>query len=99
MSSTRNNGDSLTNLDQLLSHYHVGVWLINLKRDTGRFAKMDAQLKRIGLPYQLFEAVDGKANAADLVKKVDVEAYERNMGSLLIHFRSWAISGRVHVEI
>lgn len=85
------------NLDELLSHYHVGVWLINLKRDTARFAKMDAQLKRIGLPYQLFEAVDGKASAAELVKKVDVEAYERNMGSRLLPGKMGCYASHVRV--
>lgn len=97
MSSIRNNGDSLMNLDELLSHYHVGVWLINLKRDTGRFAKMDAQLKRIGLPYQLFEAVDGKTNADELVKKVDVKAYERNMGSRILPGKMGCYASHVRV--
>lgn len=71
-------------LSELIRQEQVGVWLINLKRDTDRLAKMDAQLHAIGLPYQLFEAVDGKARVEELRQRVDVTAYERNMGSRVL---------------
>jgi len=94
---TQNNGGISMNLDDLTAKYRVGVWLINLKRDVGRFEKMDAQLKRIGLTYQLFEAVDGKANAEELVKRVDVKAYERNMGSRLLPGKMGCYASHVRV--
>lgn len=71
-------------LAELIQREQVGVWLINLKRDADRLASMDAQLRALGLPYQLFEAVDGKARADELVKRVDVAGYERNMGSRVL---------------
>lgn len=74
----------LMTLSELTQQEQVGVWLINLKRDTDRLAKMDAQLRAIGLPYQLFEAVDGKARESELRQRVDAAAYERNMGSRVL---------------
>jgi glycosyl transferase family 25 len=84
-------------LDDLTAKYNVGVWLINLKRDVGRLEKMDAQLKRMGLSYQLFEAVDGKASATELVKHVDVDAYESNMGSRLLPGKMGCYASHVRV--
>jgi glycosyl transferase family 25 len=71
-------------LAELMHREKVGVWLINLKRDSDRLVKMDAQLKAMGLPYELFEAVDGKARADELARRVDVAGYERNMGSRIL---------------
>ena len=58
----------------------IGNWLINLPRSVERRAKMEDQLTRIGLPYTLFEAVDGRAMAAELEPRLDRAAFRRNMG-------------------
>lgn len=84
-------------LDELTARYNLGVWLINLKRDVGRLERMDAQLKRMGLSYRHFEAVDGKAHAAELVRHVDVEAYERNMGGRLLPGKMGCYASHVRV--
>lgn len=84
-------------LFELLEKEQVGVWLINLKRDADRLAKMDGQLRAMGLPYQLFEAVDGKAMAEELVKRVDVAAYERNMGSRVLPGKMGCYASHVSV--
>ncbi len=91
------NGGQIMTLDDLTKKYNVGVWLINLRRDVLRLEKMDAQLKRIGLSYQIFEAIDGKVNAEKLVKRVDVDAYERNMGSRLLPGKMGCYASHVRV--
>ena len=63
-----------------LSRADIGVWLINLPRATERRAKMEAQLARMALDYTVFDWVDGKARADELVKLMDLPAFERNLG-------------------
>jgi glycosyl transferase, family 25 len=58
----------------------IGVWLINLDRSTGRRKTMEARLAKLGLPYTRFAGVDGRAEWARLVKRVDVPAFRRNVG-------------------
>lgn len=67
-----------------LTRADIGVWLINLARDTARHEKMEAQLRALVLDWRLFPAVDGKARQAELVLRADPAAYERNMGSPLL---------------
>ncbi|MFD2173232.1 glycosyltransferase family 25 protein [Rhodobacter lacus] len=62
----------------------LGIWLINLPRDTGRRAAMEAQLSAMGLSWRLFEAIDGKAREAELMTRADEAAYRRNMGATLL---------------
>ncbi|MGO4909318.1 glycosyltransferase family 25 protein [Pseudorhodobacter sp. W20_MBD10_FR17] len=62
----------------------LGIWLINLPRDEQRRAAMEIQLKVLGLRWQLFEAVDGKARENELLSGADEIAYRRNMGSSLL---------------
>ncbi len=61
-----------------------GVWLISLTSATERRQRMDSQLTAMGLQYRVFDAVDGRASEAELLKQVDQKAYERNMGSQLL---------------
>lgn len=63
-----------------LTRSDIGVWLINLDRATERMARMDAQLSRMDLPYTRVSGVDGKARADELLRTVDVPAFERNTG-------------------
>ena len=63
-----------------LSRDDIGVWMINLPRATVRRARMDAQLTRMQLGYTPFDGVDGKARADELVKLMELEAFERNLG-------------------
>jgi glycosyl transferase family 25 len=67
--------DSLDNLP---------VWLINLPRATARRERMEARLADLGLAYQLFPGVDGKAEEARLLANTDVAAFERNMGRKIL---------------
>jgi glycosyl transferase, family 25 len=81
-----------------LTRADVGTWLINLERATERRAAMQARMARLGIPYRLFKAVDGRAEATLLEQTVDRAAYERNTGSQLLpgkvgcyqsHLRVW----------
>lgn len=45
---------------------------------------MTAQLTSMGLNYQVFDAIDGRAKSHELIKNVDKSAYERNMGAPLL---------------
>ncbi|MEF3046808.1 glycosyltransferase family 25 protein [Pseudotabrizicola sp. L79] len=67
-----------------LSRADIGIWLINLPRDTERRQRMESQLSAMGLSWRLFPAIDGRANEADLRLRADAEAYARNMGSPLL---------------
>lgn len=67
-----------------LGRADIGIWLINLPRDTARRAAMEAQLARLGLEFTLFPAVDGRAEEARLRQRADAEAYARNMGAPLL---------------
>ena len=58
----------------------LGIWLINLDRDTQRLARMQQQLVAMGLDYTRFAAIDGRAQADELAARVDAAAYARNMG-------------------
>ncbi|HQU68001.1 MAG TPA: glycosyltransferase family 25 protein [Albidovulum sp.] len=63
-----------------LTRADIGVWLINLPRATERRQKMEEQLARMDLPYTVFDGVDGKARKDELVKLMDLPAFERNLG-------------------
>ena len=67
-----------------LTRDDLGVWLINLDRDTARLAAMEAQLATLDLPYSRFAAIDGKARASELARRADADAYARNMGSPIL---------------
>lgn len=55
-------------------------WLINLPRATERRKRMDDQLANLPLDVEIFDGVDGKAMETELLKNVDISAFERNMG-------------------
>jgi glycosyl transferase family 25 len=63
---------------------NISIWLINLPCDTDRRAKMETQLSRMGLSWNLYTAVDGKARQVELMERADETAYQRNMGSTLL---------------
>ncbi|WP_333715134.1 glycosyltransferase family 25 protein, partial [Yoonia sp.] len=67
-----------------LTRDDIGVWLINLPRDTDRRHRMERQLADLGLPYVLLPAVDGRAEEDRLIRRADPAAYSRNMGSPLL---------------
>ena len=67
-----------------LTPENVGVWLINLRQDVERRAKMDHQLRELGLDYTIFPAVDGRREQERLSAHVDSRAYRRNMGSQIL---------------
>jgi len=74
------------------------VWLINLRRAEKRRKTMIRRLDALGLPYEIVEAVDGRAEAEALAHTVDRDAFERNTGGALLpgkigvyhsHLRLW----------
>jgi glycosyl transferase, family 25 len=67
-----------------LSRADIGIWLINLPRDSARRAKMQAQLATLGLEVTLFPAIDGTAERERLLGRADPDAYARNMGTPLL---------------
>ena len=56
------------------------TFLINLPRATERRQKMEEQLAALNLPYELFNAVDGRERGEELLKRLDKRAFERNAG-------------------
>jgi len=60
------------------------IWLINLPRATKRRANMEKRLAEIGIAYDVFPGVDGKAEEERLLKTVDQRAFERNMGRIIL---------------
>ncbi len=59
------------------------MWLISLASSTERRARAVAQLEKAGLPFSVFDAIDGTAQALQLIERVDAPAYQRNMGTSL----------------
>ncbi len=81
-----------------LTRADIGTWLINLERAETRRAAMLPRMEALGIPYKLFAAVDGRAEAEALERDVDRAAYERNTGGILLpgkmgcyhsHLRVW----------
>jgi glycosyl transferase, family 25 len=64
----------------MLARDDLTVWLINLEQNTERRAAMETQLSRFGLTARVFAAIDGRARAAELSRRVDAAAYRRSMG-------------------
>ena len=62
----------------------IGVWLINLPQNQDRLARMAQQLDSMGLPWQLFSAVNGREHFDELILQADPEAYAKNMGSPIL---------------
>ena len=56
------------------------VVLINLPRSVERREKMEQRLATLGLPYELLQAVDGKAEWERLLPSVNLKAFERHVG-------------------
>ncbi len=67
-----------------LTRSDLGVWLINLDRDTARKDAMKDQLDTLGLTYTRFPGIDGKARVEELAQRADADAYARNMGSPIL---------------
>ncbi|KJZ19666.1 glycosyltransferase family 25 protein [Loktanella sp. S4079] len=67
-----------------LTRADLGIWLINLDRDSERLTKMQEQLSALGLSYTRFPAIYGKDHAEELATRADADAYARNMGSPIL---------------
>ena len=63
---------------------NFGVWLISLPESADRRARAVEQLSACGLKFNVFDAIDGTAQADNLAHRVDAEAYQRNMGTPLL---------------
>lgn len=62
----------------------IGIWVINLPRDTGRRQQMEAQLEAMGLAFALFPAIDGRIKEGRLLRRADAFSYALNMGAPLL---------------
>lgn len=71
-------------MGESLARANLGVWLINLDRDTERRAHMESQLAGLDLPFTRFAAIYGKDHMEELSKRADAVAYSRNMGSPIL---------------
>ncbi len=60
------------------------VLLINLDRSDRRREQMEQRLAALGLPYERIAAVDGKARWPELSSSVDIPAFQRNVGRVLL---------------
>jgi len=76
----------------------IPIWVINLKRDVARRDFMVEQLERLGLPYELIEAVDGSTLSEEEMSIVSPELSEQRIyrqlthgeiGCALSHIRLW----------
>jgi len=76
----------------------IPIWVINLKRDVARKDFMVEQLERLGLPYELIEAVDGSTLSEEEMSIVSPELSEQRIyrqlthgeiGCALSHIRLW----------
>ncbi|WP_296423509.1 glycosyltransferase family 25 protein [Yoonia sp.] len=83
--------------DAPLTRADVGIWLINLARDSDRLAGMKTQLDAMGLTYTRFDAIYGKDHAAELAKRADAAAYARNMGSPILPGKMGCFASHVAV--
>jgi glycosyl transferase family 25 len=63
---------------------NIGIWVINLDRDSDRMAAMATQLDALGLPFTRYSAIYGKDHFDTLMQNADEAAYQRNMGSNLL---------------
>ena len=62
----------------------LGIWVISLRRDVERRARLVAQLRRLGLAHTWFPAIDGAAQEAELLQNADPAAYAHNMGQPIL---------------
>lgn len=56
------------------------VHVISLARAVDRRERVAEQFARLGIPYRIFEGVDGRAEEARLLERTDRAAWSRNMG-------------------
>ncbi|WP_342071661.1 glycosyltransferase family 25 protein [Yoonia algicola] len=60
------------------------IWIINLPSATTRRSNMTARLDRLGLDYEIFDAIDGHKRFEEFRPQVDTKRYERDMGQRLL---------------
>lgn len=56
------------------------TWVINLDRAPDRLARIGAQLRRLGLPFERLPAIDGRALTAEQRAALDAPTYRRRHG-------------------
>lgn len=73
--------DSYENLMQPADRFpRLMILVINLPRSTHRREQMERQLQALELPYQIFDAIDGKSRWDELCSTVDFRAFQRHVG-------------------
>jgi glycosyl transferase family 25 len=58
----------------------LAAYVINLPRSVARRERTEAQLHAMGLPFTLFPAIDGRAEADRLAADLNEPAFRRNVG-------------------
>lgn len=71
-----------------------GVFVINLERSRERMARMDAQLRALGVAYERFEAVDGAKLSEDELRRMATGSCQAfctpsTLGCALSHMGVW----------
>lgn len=59
----------------------VPIFVISLARATERREQVAREFAAVGLGYEIFDGVDGKAEEAELLGQTDLDAWHRNMGA------------------
>jgi len=81
-----------------MENTNLPIWVINLKRDEARRAFMTYQLDRLGLSFEIVEAVDGSQLGPDdlgfyssklALKYFDRELLPGELGCAVSHLRLW----------
>jgi len=76
----------------------IPVWIINLKRDTDKLLFMQTQMQRLGIEYQVFEAIDGRSldqdQKAPYSRSIALRDFGRELtpgelGCALSHIKMW----------
>lgn len=76
----------------------IPVWIINLKRDTEKLIFMQTQMQRLGIDYQIIEAIDGRSldedQKAPYSRSIALRDFGRELtpgeiGCALTHIRIW----------
>lgn len=62
----------------------LAAYVINLPRSVARRERTEEQLRAMALPFTLFPAIDGRAEADRLAADLDAPAFRRNVGRAVL---------------
>ena len=91
----------------MISSNDIPVWIINLKRDTDKLSFMQTQMQRLGIDYQVIEAIDGRSLGEDqkapYSRSIALRDFGRELtageiGCALTHIRIWNLMVEKDIE-